>query len=268
MVAYFGYGSNIDLSSLRSKGVEPVSSVPAVLRGWNLRFNVQHWFPHEGGVGNIQPSANPDDLVEGMLHMCRDAELPALDEVESYGYGYDRITVPLVTGTGPVDAFAYVGLPAFLDDRCLPTQRYLNIIIRGAEAAGLRKAYIDRLRRHPVHVPEEYPPFEYPPEDGPRYTEQMLAQHPHLTALAEAVFDMRNAHGRLACLLQLFGGKDMTLFHVKRHDSSTGLETLDDIRQGRISPGAKNYLNAYLHEYARAFRYAGRYEPAHVRSGP
>jgi hypothetical protein len=51
----------------------------------------------------------------------------------------------------------------------------------------------------------------------------------------------------------------MTLFHLKRHDSSTGEETLEDILTGNIAPAGKAYLNAYLHEYAREFTYAGRF---------
>jgi sulfite reductase (NADPH) flavoprotein alpha-component len=52
----------------------------------------------------------------------------------------------------------------------------------------------------------------------------------------------------------------MTLFHVKRLDSSDGSETMEDIQQGNISEAAKNYLNAYLWEYSREFSYAGRFE--------
>ena len=52
MFHYFGYGSNINLISLKAKGVEPTSSEWGMIPGWRLRFNVQHWFRHEGGVGN------------------------------------------------------------------------------------------------------------------------------------------------------------------------------------------------------------------------
>lgn len=261
MITYFAYGSNINLTSLRAKGVEPIASKRALLRGWKLKFNVKHWFRHEGGVGNIQPSSNPGDLVEGMLHIFPDEQLKNLDAMESYGFGYDRVTVPLETDDDLTNGFAYIGLPEFLDDNCLPTQRYLNITIRGAEAAGLSKQYIDNLRRQRVYVPDEYPQFEYPADNGISYTAQTLAQHQNLTALAGAVFDMQHANSRLACLLDLFGGKDMTLFHVKRHDTSSGSETLDDILKGNISQGAKKYINAYLNEYAVEFIYVGRFIP-------
>lgn len=259
MITYFGYGSNINLASLRSKGVIPVSSARAVLHGWKLRFNVKHWFRHEGGVGNIRPSSDPADLVEGMIHIFPDEQLASLDAVESYGYGYDRITISVETPQGPLSALTYVGLPEFIDDDCLPSRRYLNIIVKGAEAAGLSAPYIERLRQHPVFVPAEYPPFPYPPDNGVCYTAETLAAHGNLTALMYGVFDMSGVQSRLSCLPELFGGKDMTLFHVKRHDTSTGNETLEDIKSGNISDGAKKYINAYLHEYAHEFRYIGRY---------
>ena len=181
--------------------------------------------------------------------------------MESYGFGYDRITVPLEIDDGIASGFAYVGLPDFLDHRCLPTRRYLNIVIAGAEAAGLSKEYIDNLRAHAVYVPDEYPPFEYPADNGLLYTTQTLAQHRSLTALSGAVFEMKNANTRLVCLLDLFGGKDMTLFHVRRHDTSSGNETEDDILTGNITSGAKLYINAYLHEYNNEFIYVGRFKP-------
>jgi hypothetical protein len=259
MVAYFGYGSNINLISLRAKGVEPISSRRAILRGWRLRFNVRHWFRHEGGVGNIEQTNHPEDAVEGMLHECKDEHLALLDAVESYGVGYDRTEVNLETDDGMVKAITYIGLPGYMDERCLPTQRYLNIIIKGAQAAGLSEAYIERLRRHPIHPEHQYPPFELPIGDLSVYDEQSLRAHANLTGLFGAVFDMDPAESRLDCLKALFGGKDMTLFHLRRHDSSSGNETLRDILNGNIAPAGKAYLNAYLHEYAREFKLVGRY---------
>jgi sulfite reductase (NADPH) flavoprotein alpha-component len=259
MFTYFGYGSNMDLVALRAKGVEPVSSTRAVLRGWRLVFDVRHWFRHEGGVGNIRHTGDPGDVVEGVVHLCPDEHLAPLDALEAYGVGYDRIVIYPLTDQGEVEAYTYVGLPDALDDSCLPSRRYLNILIRGAEKAGLRKGYTDWLRHHPVHIPDEYPDFAIPDQPDDVYTPETLAQNPHLTALAGAVFDMRGVRPQLQVLHGLFGGRDMTLFLLKRLDTSDGTETAEDVRAGRISPAGKRYLNAYLHEYAREFRFAGRY---------
>jgi sulfite reductase (NADPH) flavoprotein alpha-component len=259
MFYYFGYGSNINLISLRAKGVEPISSERGILRGWKLKFNVQHWFQHEGGVGNIQPSTDINDYVEGMVHCCKDEHQASLDAMESYGVGYDRIEVNVETANGLIRAQAYIGLPAFLDENCLPTRRYLNIIIKGAEAAGLSKPYLEKLHNHPLYLEEAYPEFIFPLENPAQFNEQTLALNPKFTALAGAVFDMRGARTKLDCLHDLFGGKDMTIFHLKRHDTSNGNETIEDFKKGNITDGQKKYINSYLHEYVKEFKYIGRY---------
>jgi hypothetical protein len=249
MFWYFGYGSNMDLRSLRARGVEPRASERAVLRGWRLRFNVRHFFLHEGGVGNIEPTEDASDSVWGVLHCCEDDHLALLDAAEAYGHGYDRINISVIAEYGERRAIAYVGIASFLDDGCLPTQRYLNILV-------LDPAYIDALRRHRVHRPSSVPSFVPPSGEYPVFT---LLQHPLLTALAGAVFDMSGARWELKFLYELFGGKDMTLFLLKRLDDSEGNETLEDIKHGRLTSTQRGYLNEYLHQYASEYVYAGRY---------
>ncbi|WP_332914160.1 gamma-glutamylcyclotransferase [Algoriphagus boritolerans] len=143
------------------------------------------------------------------------------------------------TETGPVTAWAYVGLPDYLDGSCLPTRRYLNIIINGARAAGLSESYISKLSKQSLLPEVIYPEFKAPEGNFPNYTKKSLSENPKLTALAGAVFDMSEARSKLRIIERLFGGKDMTLFHLKRHDSSTGNETIDDIIKGNISDQAK-----------------------------
>ena len=259
MFWYFGYGSNMDLTSLRAKGVEPHTSERAVLRGWRLRFNVYHFFRHEGGVGNIEPSDDPTDAVWGVLHRCDDEHLALLDAAEAYGHGYDRIGVSVLTDRGEHGAIAYVGIPSFLDKECRPSQRYLNLLLKGATKAGLDSAYIEALRQHPVHQPRPAPIFVPPPGDYPVFTAATLLRHRTMTALAGAVFDMAGARWQHRFLRDLFGGRDMTLFHLKRLDTSNGSETLADIKYDRLTPAQRCYLNEYLHEYSAEYVYAGRY---------
>jgi sulfite reductase (NADPH) flavoprotein alpha-component len=257
MFRYFGYGSNMNQISLRAKGVEPISSKRAVLKGWRLCFNVQHFFRHEGGVGNIQPST-AGDQVYGLLYDCPDESLEPLDATEACGYGYHRTTVTVETSGEMVSAYTYVGMPDFIDDNCLPSRRYLNILIKGARQAGLNPEFILALSRQPVHQSEEYPPFTPPSGDFPRYTDDSLSRHPLYTGLYGAVFDMSQARPLHEYLKGFFGGRDMTLFHLKRLDSSNGSETIEDIRQGRLNKSQRRYLNDYLNEYAREYRYVGQ----------
>lgn len=260
MFWYFGYGSNMDLTSLRAKGVEPRSSERALAPGWRLCFNVQHFFRHEGGVGNIVPSPRAGDHVWGVLHQCEDQHLALLDHAEAYGHGYDRIELTLRTARGEQAAIAYVGMPSFINDACRPTQRYLNILLQGAAAAGLDPAYIESLRRQPVHHKQPVPRFVPPPGDYPVFDDESLARHPLHTALAGSVFDMSAARAQHRFLQLAFGGKDMTLFHLKRRDRSDGRETIDDIRHDRLDDEQRRHLNEFLHEYNVEYVYAGRFE--------
>ena len=257
---YFGYGSNMDLTSIRAKGVQPLSSVRAVLPGWELLFNVAHYFRHEGGVGNIQQTTRAGAEVQGVVHLCEDKDLPGLDAVEAYGIGYDRITVQVETDQEQLDAVVYTGMPGFIDDTCRPTQRYMNILLKGASSAGLSDDYITMLKNYPTHVKKACPPFAAPRETLQIFDEQSLEQHPGHTAIAGHVFDMNGARWQHEHLKGLFGGRDMTLWHLKRLDSSDGSETLDDIRHDKLRQDQRRYLNEYLHEYNREYTCVGRFE--------
>lgn len=259
MFLYFGYGSNLHLPALRVKGVRPIASARGRLPGWRLAFDVRHWFPHEGGMGNIRRTDDPADEVQGVVHTCDDAELASLDRMEAYGVGYDRIEVEVLTDAGPVRAQAYVGLPDFIDATRLPTRRYLAILVKGAMAAGLDETYIRRLQLHPVAAEPEPHPFVPPTGRFASFSAASLALHPELTALSGAVFDMSHARPDLASAKPVLGGRDTTLFHLHRHDTSDGTETLEDLLHGRVADGARRYLAAWLHAYATEFRYAGRY---------
>lgn len=259
MFLYFGYGSNLHLPALRAKGVEPMTSVRGRLAGWRLTFDVRHWFPHEGGMGNIRYTGDAADEVQGLVHTCAEADLTALDRMEAYGVGYDRIAVEVETDSGTVTAQTYVGLPAFIDVTRRPTRRYLAILVKGAMAAGLDERYIRRLREHPIAPEADAPPFVPPAGEFPVFTRASLALHPQATALLGSVFDMSEARPDLASARPVLGARDTTLFHLHRHDTSAGTETLDDVRNARIPDGARRYLAAWLHAYATEFRYAGRY---------
>lgn len=258
MFRYFGYGSNMNITSLRAKGVEPLSSQRATLRGWRLCFNVQHFFNHEGGVGNIEPCDTAGEQVLGVLHDCADEALPSLDAMEACGYGYQRITTEVEVDGLLHSAFTYVGMPAFIDDECLPSRRYLNILIDGARRTGLDPEYLRNLERQPIHQAVDHPAFTPPAGDYPVFSATSLAEQQLYTGLYGAVFDMSEARPLHEYLKHFFGGRDMTLFHLKRMDSSDGCESMDDIQHGFLSDAQQRYLNSYLNEYAKEYRYVGR----------
>lgn len=255
---YFGYGSNLNLTSLRAKGVSPLASVQGRLRGWRLVFDVPHWFRIEGGVGNIRHTGDAADRVLGLVHRCVPEDFTKLDALEANGIAYERRLLPVETADGPQEAYTYVGLPQILDPSCIPSRRYLALLTTGAEAAGLDSEYVAQLRAWPVMPQEPRAPFPLPRGATATVSAAELAAHPEWTALAGVVFDMAGARLHLQSFRPIAAGRDLTLFHLHRHDTSDGTETEEDVAAGRVHPAAREYLNAYLHEYAAEFRCIGR----------
>lgn len=259
----------MSMSSLQAKGVVPHRSQPAVLHGWRLRFNVEHFFRNEGGVGNIEKTDDPNDQVQGILHECSDEDLAPLDAMEAYGYGYDRSTIQVevysatTKQTQIISALTYVGMPEFINNCCLPSRRYLNIILDGATQASLDKDYIDKLKTQPVHTPKDYPLFIPPQGKYPSFDANSLIKYPLYTALLGSVFDMSDARPHHEYLKCFFSGQDMTLFHLKRLDSSKNQEKIEDIKHNRLNSAQRKYLNSFLNEYAVEYRYVGHFNYHH-----
>lgn len=256
---YFGYGSNMSTVSLAAKGVRPAWSRAAVVSGYALRFNVAHFFPHEGGMGNLVRSDAPGAEVWGVLHACDDEHLALLDQAELYPHGYDRIEVAArVPGEpAPHTALAYVGTPAFIDDSRRPTRRYVNILMRGAREAGLGQQVLDALAAVPLLEPPAPPPFTPPPGAWRTWQAAELAAAPRCTALDGHVFDMAQARWQHRLLWSWFGGRDMTLFHLRRMDSADGHEDEALVSARRFSAAQRRMLDTYLWAYCDEYQYAG-----------
>ncbi|MBC7659515.1 MAG: gamma-glutamylcyclotransferase [Chitinophagaceae bacterium] len=254
MFHYYGYGSNMNITSLAAKGVQPVSAEPAVLSGWQLTFNIPDFFLIEGGTGNIVPSEGSE--VHGVLFACADGDLSVLDSLEAVGVNYERREVSVTTYSGAKHkAHVYVGMSERLKEGFQPSRRYLNILIRGAEKVGLAASYIRFLRVQEVKNEPVYRPFRYPESVA---TFGSLDLTGYRTAIAGAVFDTEHARADHAYLRSFLSGKDMTLFFLCRMDSSDGMETLDDVRSGRLNTAQKRYLNYYLQEFDREYQFLGR----------
>ncbi len=250
----------MNLTSLAAKGVKPLSSSRAALHGWRLRFNVAHFFPHEGGVGNIEPSQKATDVVWGVLHYCNQDHLSLLDAAEAYGHGYDRTAVTIKSDDEHVEAITYIGIESFINDSCLPSQRYLKILLDGAIESELPETYINALKATPILKPIPRSRFRPPPGNHVCFTPEMLSRHPNCTALAGHVFDMSNARCQHEFLKSYFAGRDMTVFHLKRMHGSDGSETIKTWSEGRMTPEQDHYINEYLHAYHNEYRYCGTME--------
>lgn len=132
-----------------------------------------------------------------MLHECPDDALALLDAAEANGHGYRRIAVEIESEIAPhnhsfgssqkVSALTYIGMPQFIDNSCLPSRRYLNIVLEGARQAALNDDYIQALANQPTHQVETYPAFMPPPGDQPTFDRDSLPEQPLYTALYGAV---------------------------------------------------------------------------------
>lgn len=247
----------MDFAALTAKGVSPRESRKARLDGWRLRFNVEHFFRHEGGVANIEQTGRPQDAVCGVLHVCDAPALAALDKLEGYGVGYDRIEVPVETARGVETAQAYIGLPAYVNDACLPTQRYLNILLRGARAAALDPDYVAMLGTQALLPPVKHPEFQRT-HTGQRLNHTQLEAH-H-TVLAGHVFCMKDVRFAHELARSWFGGKEVTQFHLRRMDNSTGTEQLDRFLDNDLRPDQRDFLNTYLHAFDDEYRHIGVFD--------
>lgn len=267
MFYYFGYGSNLSEMALRAKGVRPLSAQPAVLAGWALCFDIPNFFSIEGGTGNIRPA--PSEEVHGVLYGCEDQDLVALDELEALNVAYLRKTMTVRTYSGQEhSAYVYIGLPDITSDGLRPSRRYLNILVRGAEDMNLKAHYTERLRRTEVCLKPKYGQFRFPDEPSKLFCREDLAAQPNLTAIAGAVFDMSGARHEHQYLKQLLGGRDVTLFFLRRMDSSDSKESWREIESGSLSPLQRDYLNDYLHQFDHEYRYAGRMNYANTLHRP
>lgn len=258
MFYYFGYGSNLSVISLKAKGVDPLSSEPARLEGWKLVFNIPDFFQIEGGTGNIVPGKDTD-VVHGALHGCRGRDLKKLDQLEAVGVTYRRVETSVTAYSGRrVRAYVYIGLSEILDDLCLPSQRYRNILVQGATDMRLDGRYIEQLSAMPTCPPPMLSQFACPPEASLVVTLDQLACLSNLTALGGYVFDMSHARARHSYLRGFLGGKDATLFFLRRMDTSNGSETIESVTSGNLTAAQSSFINGYLHEFAREYRLVGR----------
>lgn len=244
---YFGYGSNMDRLSLTPKGVTFPHSLAARLPRWRLRFNVGHIFAHEGGVPNIELDA-PGEEVPGVLRRLEADTLALLDAAEASPDGYYRTKVNLMTSEGRYDVVAYVGTPAVIDESCQPTGRYLDILVRGPMRRGSTPTASMRLP-----LPQSMRP-SLPSHSLRRRVSGLPSARPTLRAPQSHRAGrpgVRHAQSRPkhGFLRGLFGGRDMTSFHLKRMDASDGSETEGDIAAGRFNAAQHVYLDAYLQAY-------------------
>ena len=146
---YFGYGSNMLTSRLRTRvpSAEPV--LTATLEGHALRFHKQS---RDGsGKCTVVPSSVNGARVHGVIFDVSSADLRLLDEAEQRGRGYERRDVVVEDSDSTVEAFAYVAQPAYVDDTLLPYDWYHALVLAGAREHDLSSSYVAKIESVPSY---------------------------------------------------------------------------------------------------------------------
>ena len=138
---YFAYGSNMERVQLKRLCPKAKFVATAVLSDYELTFfgNSSMW---NGGIASIREK--PGHQVEGVVWEISEAERKPLDAYEGFPDLYLRKEFQVRTSSGKVIVvFAYI-----MDNpgrETLPSKRYKQLLISGAEEHGLSEKYIECL---------------------------------------------------------------------------------------------------------------------------
>ncbi|CAF0920579.1 unnamed protein product [Didymodactylos carnosus] len=150
-IFYFAIGSMINPISLHLRNIRPIVSYPATC------YDHQIVFCGPNGMANIESALG--ESLEGVVHLLTATDMDTLDKVELF---YNRIPVTVTDYSNQTQVtYAYqIDLSRLSNlEYSLPSERYMDIIIKGCEYYGVRQAYIDRLKQ--INVVPRMKPSEY-----------------------------------------------------------------------------------------------------------
>ena len=94
MVWYFAIGSMTNTTILALRDLKPLSSRPALLRGWRIRF------VGSSGMASAEEcsATDADEELHGVLHLMTRVQMVELDRIEG-GYARTQCVAHLYDGT-------------------------------------------------------------------------------------------------------------------------------------------------------------------------
>lgn len=145
----FGFGSNMDVSFVENKkGHKVLDHAAGVVHGWRMSFNLRGMSYVEPAFANAVPSSSTDN-IHGVAILLGPEDVRKL-QAQERGYDIHWVSVDCYDGR-QIQAFIF-SRPARENDKPfpleqqLPSRRYMNILLRGATAAGLQEEYLCRLK--------------------------------------------------------------------------------------------------------------------------
>lgn len=152
----FAYGSNMCPTVLSGRRrIRPLESIPGVLEGWQLTFDLRGVPGVEPCFGNIKE--NPESEIHGVLHKMTGADFLYLLSteggagVDANGYIPRKIVVHAYDGR-MIDAYALVvrqNSPVILAHHALPSARYMGLLRNGARHHRIHPLYLEYLQSLP-----------------------------------------------------------------------------------------------------------------------
>jgi gamma-glutamylcyclotransferase len=138
-VRYFAYGANVSPDRMRSRGVDFLCRVPAVLHDHRLKFNKRSGVT---GVGYANLVKCGGGCVQGALYEISDDGLETLDHYEP---GYRRRSLMVCIADRDLRADVYVARRDTVSDGLTPSVQYLDDLLEGRDCFS--HEYLERLLR-------------------------------------------------------------------------------------------------------------------------
>jgi hypothetical protein len=146
-VWYLAIGSMINPISLHLRDLTPLISYPATCRDHRLVFR------DPCGMADIESCKGEE--FDGVVHLLPIEQMHRLDKVE---HMYRRITVNIIDYYQR-SHLVYVYKMSLIGDEerpiGIPSERYLDIIVKGCEYFGVRSSYINRLKHKQPVIPRK-----------------------------------------------------------------------------------------------------------------
>ena len=149
-VWYFAYGSNMQPATFAGRrGIAPSRALAARAPGWRLVLDKTPLIPIGESFATLLPA--PAAEVFGVLYELGHDDLAHVDLTEGVLIGnYERVEIAIVplVAAGPSRAFTLISDKRSADLR--PSDRYMALLIEGAEVHGLPPEWIAMLRAVPT----------------------------------------------------------------------------------------------------------------------
>jgi hypothetical protein len=168
-VWYLAIGSMVNPVSLYLRDITPLISYPARCSNHKMLFR--------GMGGMADTEACPDAEFHGVVHLLSDEQMARLDALE---LTYHRIVVNSINYQGQSHLVYVYKMNTVNLATNLPSERYLDVIVKGCEFYKVQSEYINRLKDEQTVLPRKQPHTFQSFIDIPSdvfYSVEELAQH-------------------------------------------------------------------------------------------